>query len=143
MWTGKGCALLFTRSAGLPLIAVMTLGPCRTNTRTRAGITVMELTIVVAILLLLAAISLPAVFQNQHKREAAECARNLEAIRTACHQYASEVGGFPAALSDLVPDYLPDVPVCPAGGTYTLGTPEGAPPTCSVPGHRLEPARLP
>ena len=38
----------------------------------RSGITVVEATIVVAILLLLAAIALPAFFQNQTRKRAAE-----------------------------------------------------------------------
>lgn len=99
--------------------------------------TVVEVTIVVAILLLLAAIALPAFFQNQQKQRAAACAMNLDAIATACRNHASEKGGFPARLDELVPDYLPAVPACPSGGTYTLGTPEGDPPTCSIPGHHL------
>ena len=101
------------------------------------GMTVVEVSIVLAILLLLAAISLPAFFQNQQKKRAAECAMNLEAIATACQKHASEKGGFPKRLSDLAPAYLESIPACPSGGTYGLGTPEGDPPTCSIPDHRL------
>jgi hypothetical protein len=36
---------------------------------------------------------------------------------------------------DLLP-YLRRWPVCPAGGTYTIGA-IGEPPTCSVPDHKL------
>jgi Tfp pilus assembly protein PilE len=103
----------------------------------KSGITVVEVSIVVAILLLLAAIALPAFFQNQHKRRAAQCAMNLDAIAVACRRHAQDKGGFPGTLADLVPDYLGKVPACPSGGTYTLGTPIGDPPTCSVPGHSL------
>ena len=103
----------------------------------KRGLTVVEVTILLAIILLLTAISLPALRQNQQKKQAAECAMNLDAIATACKKYAAEKGGFPATLTELVPDYLPSVPACPAGGTYTLGTPEGDPPTCSVAGHRF------
>lgn len=102
-----------------------------------AGMTVVEATIVVAILLLLAAIALPAFFQNQTQKHAAQCAINLEAISQACKTHASEKGRFPDSLDALVPDYVPDHPTCPAGGVYTLGTPEGDPPTCSIPGHTL------
>ena len=103
----------------------------------RSGITVVEATIVVAILLLLAAIALPAFFQNQTRKRAAECGMTLEAISAACRQHASERGAFPASLETLVPDYLPEMPACPSVGTYTLGTPEGDPPVCSIPGHTL------
>jgi type II secretory pathway pseudopilin PulG len=99
--------------------------------------TVVEVTLVTAILLLLAAIALPAFFQNQTRQRAARCGMQLDAISSACRRHASERGGFPRDLSALVPDFLSEVPVCPAGGAYTLGTPEGDPPTCSVPGHHL------
>ena len=102
-----------------------------------SGLTVVELVIVVAILLLLAAIALPAFFQNQQKQRAAECAMHLDAIGNACKRHASDKGGFPATLAELVPDYLPAVPTCPSGGTYTMGTPEGDPPACSVPDHHF------
>ena len=101
------------------------------------GLTVVECVIVVAILLLLAAIALPAFIQNQQKTCAAECAMNLDAIADACRRYASDQGGFPASLAELVPDYLPAVPACPSGGAYTLGSPEGDPPACSIPDHHF------
>ena len=101
------------------------------------GMTVVEVSILLAILLLLAAISVPALFQNQKKAREAACAMNLDAIASACKRHAAEKGGFPAALEDLAPAFLDPVPICPAGGTYTLGTPEGDPPTCSFPGHHL------
>ena len=101
------------------------------------GMTVVEVSIVIAILLLLTAISLPAFFQNQQNKRAAECAMNLDAIAIACQRQALEKGGFPQRLSDLVPTYLDSIPACPSGGAYTLGTPEGDPPTCSIPGHHL------
>ena len=101
------------------------------------GLTVVEVSILLAILLLLAAISVPALFQNQKKAREAECAMNLDAIASACKRHAAEKGGFPPTVADLAPAFLDSVPLCPAGGTYTLGTPEGDPPTCSVPGHHL------
>jgi type II secretory pathway pseudopilin PulG len=103
----------------------------------KSGLTIVEALIVLAILLLLAAISLPALFQNQQKKRAAECAMNLDAVMIACKRQATENGVFPKNLSELVPAYFESVPTCPSGGTYTLGTPEGDPPTCSVPGHHL------
>ena len=105
--------------------------------KSNQGMTAVEISIILAILLLLAAISVPALFQNQQKKQAAKCAMNLDAIATACKKHAAEKGGFPDTLASLVPDYLPAVPACPAGGTYTLGTPEGDPPTCSIPGHHF------
>ena len=101
------------------------------------GMTVVEVSIVVAILLLIAAISVPALNQNRQKNQAARCAQNLDAIAEACKKYAADRDGYPSGLVDLVPVYLESVPACPAGGAYSLGTAEGVPPACSVPGHRF------
>ena len=103
----------------------------------KTGMSVVEATIVLAIVLLIAAISAPALRQNLQKKRAAECAMNLDAIDLACKKHAAEKGGYPAALSDLVPDFLGSLPACPSGGAYAIGTPDGDPPTCSVPGHHL------
>ena len=100
----------------------------------KRGLTVVEVSIAVAILLLLAAISMPALVRNREKRRAAECAMNLDAVATACRKFAAVKGGFPKELSALVPAYLDAVPACPAGGAYTL---EGDAPACSVPGHHF------
>jgi len=101
----------------------------------KSGMTLVEASIVVAFLLLLTAISVPAFIQNQQKKRAAECAMNLDAIEAAGKKYASEKGGLPPKLSSLVPAYLEAIPECPSGGTYALGGAEGEPPACSIPGH--------
>ncbi len=105
--------------------------------RNNSGMSIVEGSIALAILVLILAISIPALFQNQQKKRIAECAMNLDSIATACKKYAAEKGGFPKTISALVPTYLEHVPTCPSGGTYTLGTPEGDPPTCSLPEHQL------
>jgi septal ring factor EnvC (AmiA/AmiB activator) len=70
------------------------------------------------------------------------CINNLRQIDAAKNQWALEnnktADAIPAA-QDLLP-YLKDgiFPVCPSGGTYTIGA-VGVPPTCSVFGHALPP----
>jgi len=50
------------------------------------------------------------------------CMNSLLAIEGAKEQFAIEHdGSAPADFSRLVPDYLPSVPECPSGGSYTLG----------------------
>ena len=105
--------------------------------KTKIGMSVVEVSITLAILVLILVISVPALFQNQQKKRIAECTMNLDAVATACKKYAAGKGDFPKHLSDLVPAYLESVPACPSGGTYTLGTPEGDPPTCSIVEHHL------
>ncbi|MDR0992996.1 MAG: hypothetical protein LBN38_00285 [Verrucomicrobiota bacterium] len=101
------------------------------------GITFVETSILIAIAALLAAISFPALFRNRQKRQASRCGIQLEAIAMASQRFASEKGGMPSNVEELVPGYALKVLVCPAGGTYTIGTPEGDPPRCSIPGHSL------
>ena len=103
----------------------------------RSGMSVVELTIVVAFLLLVAAISIPSVRQNVQRKRAARCTINLEALRVAARNYAAAKGAPPRAPADLVPDYLPALPICPSGGAYALGEAPDAPPTCTIPGHHF------
>ena len=103
----------------------------------RNGMTVVELTIAVAFLLLIAAISIPSVRQNVQRKRAARCTINLEALRVAARNYAAEKGAPPRTPAELVPDYLSVLPACPSGGAYALGDGADAPPTCSIPGHHF------
>ena len=103
----------------------------------RGGMSTVELTIVLAVFLLVLAISLPALRQNFQRKRSAQCAVNLDAIERASKQYAEDKGGFPPALSALVPAYLDKLPTCPSGGRYSLGTPDGLPPACTIPGHHF------
>lgn len=103
------------------------------NPRARSdGWTAVEVVFAVLAALLLFGIALPAFFKTRPQRQANACARHLDDIATASRRYAVERGGFPASINDLVPDFLPSAPSCPAGGSYALGTPEGDPPVCSV-----------
>jgi chromosome segregation ATPase len=69
-----------------------------------------------------------------------ECLNNLRQIDAAKNQWALENNKTSDAMptvQDLLP-YLRDqiFPVCPSGGTYTIGA-VGVAPTCSIPGHAL------
>jgi chromosome segregation ATPase len=68
------------------------------------------------------------------------CINNLRQIDAAKNQWALENSKTADAIptvQDLLP-YLQDgiFPVCPSGGTYTIGV-VGVPPTCSISGHVL------
>ena len=103
---------------------------------TKTGLSVVEVSIVVALVLLIAAISAPALHQNRQKKLAAECAMNLEILDLACKKQAAETGEYPRALSELVPAYLEALPSCPSGGSYALDM-SGKLPVCSIPGHHF------
>jgi hypothetical protein len=78
--------------------------------------------------------------QTQAESERDTCINNLRQIDAAKNQWAldnNKTAGAIPTEQDLLP-YIKDqvFPVCPSGGTYTIGT-FGVDPTCSVPGHAI------
>jgi prepilin-type N-terminal cleavage/methylation domain-containing protein/prepilin-type processing-associated H-X9-DG protein len=82
----------------------------------RAGFTLIELLIVIAIIAVLAAISIPAVMKARESANRITCVNNLRQMGIACYAYTQELGYFPTAgTSDLA---IPSFPYNAAKGTY-------------------------
>lgn len=99
----------------------------------------MEIMIVVAIIGLLAAVAIPNFFRMRERAQTNICITNLRHIDDAKSLWAMETGANgmdEASWADLVPDYFNRIPICPQGGTYTLGTVDEYP-ACDVTGHAL------
>ena len=67
------------------------------------GFSLIELLIVVAIILIIAAIAIPNLLRSRMAANEASAVGGLRTINTSCVTYSSTYGGFPPALANLGP----------------------------------------
>ncbi len=104
----------------------------------KRGFTLVEILIVVLIMGLLLSIAMPQFIRARQSGQAKACQHNLKQILGSKERWAMDTqkGNTDSpVMSDLVVPgvYLKNAPVCPAGGTYKIGT-LGELPTCSIGG---------
>jgi type IV pilus assembly protein PilA len=74
----------------------------------RAGFSLIELLLVVAIILIISAIAIPSLLRSKMAANEASAVGSIRTINTACVTYASTYGiGYPATMSDLSPATIP------------------------------------
>src|SRR2546423_10352050 len=110
------------------------------RTTSKAGFTLVEIMIVVAIIGLLAAIAIPNFVRARTTSQQNACINNLRQLDGAVQQWALEnkqSSAAPVSMGQVQPyiklDSSGNVPACPAGGTYTVST-VNSNPACNISG---------
>jgi hypothetical protein len=88
----------------------------------------------VIFILCLVSLERDAIFRPWREAVSHPCGENLEKIDGAKQQWAVEQGKKETDVptwNDLIPAYLKKTPICPMGGTYTIGA-VNADPHCSL-----------
>ena len=107
--------------------------------KSSGGYTLIEILIVVMIIGILLAIAVPSMFNASERARANACRANLRQIQAAKEQWAMANNQGPDAeptQAQLTNGFLQSWPVCPSGGTYTIGN-LSTNPSCSITGHSL------
>lgn len=107
------------------------------NTRKgEGGVTLIEVMVVLAIIVIIASIALPNLFRSRATAQTKTCVANLMQINGAKQRWAidqSKKGIHVPGKTDLVGAdlYIKEFPICPSGGVYAINAVQ-TDPTCTL-----------
>ena len=88
--------------------------------RVNRGLTLIEMMIVIAIIAILASLTIPNLVRAKSRSQLTGCQSNLRNIGNALEMYNVDYKGrYPTAFSILTPNYIKTIPICPAAGSNT------------------------
>ena len=100
--------------------------------RNNRGFTIVELLVVIVVIAILVALTLPNLFGLQRRARDDDRKNDLKNIQSSLETYYSDNNVYPDAMADLVPDYMQAVPTDPQGAAYTYApAPAGCTDTCT------------
>ncbi|MEN6371671.1 MAG: prepilin-type N-terminal cleavage/methylation domain-containing protein [Armatimonadota bacterium] len=103
------------------------------------GFTLLEMMIVLLIISTLLMIAIPSYLTVRANSQECLCCTHLRHLQDAKERWAMEnkkKNTDTPAFDDLIPAYLKEIPKCPCGGEYKLGS-VGENTTCTIPNHKI------
>lgn len=97
--------------------------------KNQQGFTIVELLVVIVVIAILVALTLPNLFGLQRRARDDTRKNDLKNVQQALETYYNDNNAYPAALASLATEYINAVPADPQGGAYTY-TP--APANCTT-----------
>lgn len=94
-----------------------------------SGFTIVELLVVIVVIAILVALTLPNLFGLQRRARDDARKNDLRNIQQQLETFYNDQNVYPDALADLVPDYMDAVPTDPQGPAYTYAP---APASCTT-----------
>lgn len=101
--------------------------------KSQRGFTIVELLVVIVVIAILVALTLPNLFGLQRRARDDTRKNDLKNIQQALETYYNDNNAYPDAVADLVTEYINAIPADPNGAAYTYTVaPAGCTDNCTT-----------